>query len=248
MRMMTKLLAACALAVTAGAANAATFDFQAIADKASFKTTTPATLVGKEADWATVVGGAAVGILDVASGISVVATGSGNNGSGGTSGLNAYFDSGSAGLGVCGTLTSKGQCNPSNDDNVGSIGGTANSSGPSFESLILTFSSAVKATAINLAGEGHGNFGGSVKINGILFGAGSFSGNGDFSAMLSAALSSLGAASVWTFQYVPTSQVSSTDEFYIDSISVAPVPVPAAGLLLLGALGGLAALRRRRTA
>lgn len=31
-------------------------------------------------------------------------------------------------------------------------------------------------------------------------------------------------------------------------VSVAPVPLPAAGLLLLGALGGLAALRRRRRA
>jgi hypothetical protein len=29
---------------------------------------------------------------------------------------------------------------------------------------------------------------------------------------------------------------------------VAPVPVPAAGLLLAGALGGLAALRRRKAA
>lgn len=31
-------------------------------------------------------------------------------------------------------------------------------------------------------------------------------------------------------------------------IGIAPVPVPAAGLMLLGALGGLAALRRRKTA
>ncbi len=33
---------------------------------------------------------------------------------------------------------------------------------------------------------------------------------------------------------------------FVDNVSVAPVPVPAAGLLLVGALGGLAALRRRK--
>jgi hypothetical protein len=33
----------------------------------------------------------------------------------------------------------------------------------------------------------------------------------------------------------------------IDNVSIAAVPVPAGGLLLLGALGGLAALRRRKT-
>ena len=34
---------------------------------------------------------------------------------------------------------------------------------------------------------------------------------------------------------------------FIDNVSIAAVPVPAGGLLLLGALGGLAALRRRKS-
>ncbi|MFT4149743.1 MAG: VPLPA-CTERM sorting domain-containing protein [Paracoccaceae bacterium] len=36
------------------------------------------------------------------------------------------------------------------------------------------------------------------------------------------------------------------DGFDVDALSVSSVPVPAAGLLLVGALGGLAALRRRK--
>lgn len=39
-----------------------------------------------------------------------------------------------------------------------------------------------------------------------------------------------------------------TGGFDVANISVAPVPVPAAGLLLIGALGGIAALGRRRMA
>jgi hypothetical protein len=35
---------------------------------------------------------------------------------------------------------------------------------------------------------------------------------------------------------------------FIDNVSIAAVPVPAGGLLLIGALGGIAALRRRKSA
>ena len=41
-------------------------------------------------------------------------------------------------------------------------------------------------------------------------------------------------------------EVGGTGGFDIDSVRVAPIPLPAGGVLLLGALGGLAALRRKR--
>lgn len=40
----------------------------------------------------------------------------------------------------------------------------------------------------------------------------------------------------------------SFDGYDVDSVGVAPVPLPAAGVLLLAGLGGFAALRRRKTA
>lgn len=49
-------------------------------------------------------------------------------------------------------------------------------------------------------------------------------------------------------KFVDTSPLGggSTDGFDIDSVAVSAVPLPAGGLLLLTALGGVAALRRRK--
>lgn len=41
---------------------------------------------------------------------------------------------------------------------------------------------------------------------------------------------------------------SSFDGYDVDSVGVAPIPLPAAGVLLLAGLGGLAAVRRRKNA
>lgn len=41
---------------------------------------------------------------------------------------------------------------------------------------------------------------------------------------------------------------SSFDGFDVDSVKIAPVPVPAAGVLMLAGLGGLALMRRRKAA
>ena len=50
-----------------------------------------------------------------------------------------------------------------------------------------------------------------------------------------------------SYQYlIATTPTGSGDRYRIDSVSVAPVPLPAAGLLMVAGLGGLAALRRRK--
>ncbi|MDO5614120.1 MAG: VPLPA-CTERM sorting domain-containing protein [Paracoccus sp. (in: a-proteobacteria)] len=50
------------------------------------------------------------------------------------------------------------------------------------------------------------------------------------------------------FVHFDTGNLRGAGSFDIDSVRVAPVPLPATGLLLLGALGGVAALRRRQRA
>lgn len=57
----------------------------------------------------------------------------------------------------------------------------------------------------------------------------------------------VGAAGNYNLNFAATGTSNSLGGF-VDNVSIAAVPVPAAGFLLFGALGGLAALRRRRKA
>ena len=103
-----------------------------------------------------------------ATGINVVASGYSSAADGKTTTPSqAYFDK-APGIGVCAN-TPSGQCIPSNDDNVGSVGGR-NANGTyvnpgSFETLVLTFNRLVNLTEVLFAAEGHGIYHGSVKVD-----------------------------------------------------------------------------------
>ncbi|WP_282130058.1 hypothetical protein, partial [Roseobacter litoralis] len=224
-KFLTATLAAGVAVTMASGASAATFDFAANADGTDFTNSNNVVQTGGEADWATIVGGASVGILDVPSGISVVGSGSGTA-AGVTSPLFAYFDSGSAGLGVCGNT---GSCSPGNDDNVGAIGGSGNAAlaSQTFETLTLTFNMEVFVSNILFSAEGHGPFTGDIKIN------------GSDTAITGGSLNAGLTGTVFNFQYLPVpvgTNPNSTNEFYIEAITVAAVPIPAALPLLLAGL------------
>ncbi len=158
----------------------------------------------------------------------------------------AFFDSsdasGSAGLGVChsGWIGSVSGCSSNqpgantSDDNI-TVG----------ETLTLLFNTGVFFTDILFKNASHGLFNGSLVINGNVY---------SIAAGLLAAPGTLGHNATFTFAYDPASSPDS--EVYISKIAVdtnpdnnpTPVPLPAGGLLLLGGLAGLGALKRKRKA
>ena len=150
-----------------------------------------------------------------------------------TGGADAYLDAGfgsplkPAGLGVCKIWDAAGQCTPSSDDNV-----------QTGETLILSFSTKVQIDQIVLRDAEHVLFVLNDTINFVGQNA-----SGLYTVGLGNPFLTFGQGTLWSFNIGGRSP----KDFYIASITVSAVPLPAGGLLLLTALGGIAAVRRRKT-
>ena len=213
-------------------AAAAVFDFKAIANGGGFTDSTDTAQLGDEASWPSLVG-SGVGIKN--GGISVVGTGTGNIGDGAFS-LDAYFDAG-AGLGVCGKYFANGECDPSNDDNVGGVGGTGK---PGMETLILDFGQKVKLDEVNFVAEGHGDFLGDLEI--------SVDGGSTITHTGTQLVNFVTSGQIFSFSFILSNPYVVGNEFYIGSMTVSEVPLPLGFVLLGSALAGLGVAGRRRKA
>ncbi|HHH45249.1 MAG TPA: VPLPA-CTERM sorting domain-containing protein [Gammaproteobacteria bacterium] len=165
------------------------------------------------------------GFTHSAGGISVEATGSSADGK---TPYFAYLDSGNAGLGVCKALTASNQCTPSSDDNV-----TFN------ELLRLDFNRTVTLSEILFVNGSHGT---------------TFSGTFDLvidgGPQTSYSLAHLFTMDLTgkTFDFINPNLLGDTDnlqQFYISSVEVSAVPVPAAAWLFVSGILGLVTVARR---
>lgn len=142
-----------------------------------------------------------------------------------------YFDGpnsdGPGGLGVCTVLTAALQCNPSSDDEISGVTQLPDNSLP--ESLVITMVDSMAISGLTFGSHG--------PVAGELL----FSATGDLGSMVLTTFADVSAMSLFTTSVAVG--YAGTD-FYVTSVDV--VPLPAAGLLLLGGLGGMAALKRRK--
>ncbi|HFD10918.1 MAG TPA: hypothetical protein ENJ32_00380 [Crenotrichaceae bacterium] len=139
----------------------------------------------------------------------------------------AYLDSGTAGLGVCKSLTGSQQCTPAGDDNV------------TFEeSLKLVFDKEVTITETTFLNGGHvSNFASNVFDLSI-----------DGGAATTIALANIVSTQFTGTEFIfsnPNNGQSNAKQFYISNLDVAPVPVPAAVWLFGTGLLGLVRFTRK---
>lgn len=144
----------------------------------------------------------------------------------------AYLDADYAGLGVCQNITDADQCTPSSDDNV------------TFEeTLKLVFNQKVTIASTTFVNGNHDiNF------------------DGDFKLTIDGATETYNLINIFEMDLTGTtfefhnpnsggdSDVSNTKQFYINTLDVSPVPVPAAAWLFGSGLIGLVGIARRRVA
>ena len=168
-------------------------------------------------------------------GITVTATGSSVDSEGNTQDAYAYMDGkwrNRAGLGVCKVLNSGNQCAPSSDDNI-----TYN------ETLTLVFDTTVSLDGLRFVdGEHYTNFAGNFQLR-I---------NNDDSLLYTLSLAEfplLGSTIPFignTFEFISLagSRSGYAEEFYINTLNVSAVPLPAAAWLFGSALLGFAGFKR----
>jgi len=168
-------------------------------------------------------------------GITVTATGSYVDSEGNTQDAYAYMDGkwrNRAGLGVCKVLNSGDQCAPSSDDNI-----TYN------EKLTLVFDTTVSLDGLRFVdGEHYTNFDGDFQLR-I---------NNDDSLLYTLSLAEFplfGSTIPFignTFEFISLAGRNSgyAEEFYINTLNVSAVPLPAAAWLFGSALLGFAGFKR----
>lgn len=221
MRVLTTTAFAAAFAILASVASAATYDFKAYADSAANNPEQGFLSFDTSS-------------VFVGPSLTITASKSGND-------AYVYFDRDNAGVGVCGTLISTepsgtNTCNPASDDGI-NVPGTEILTFTANQDMVIDSiyinsnhdAAPVQSTVWNIGGT----------IYSGPFTVASISGTGDIRIDLGIML--------LAGQFFTVDGVTGPNS-YISALSVTPVPLPAAGFLLLGGLGGIAAMKRRKKA